>query len=86
MYACETAHEAAYNKLKKQYKVDETMKISDGKGGQITLKECLNKAKDKLQKQKTRKMLDNFMGQASQAAGNAGKFVEDSVSSAALGF
>ena len=86
MYACETAHVACYDELKKQYKVDESMKVNDGKGGQQTIKECLNNAKNKLEKQKTRKMIDNLMGKVNQGAGNAGKFVKDSVSSAALGF
>lgn len=86
MYACETGHEVAYDMLKKQYKVDENMKIKDGKGGQHTLKECLAQAKDKLAKKKTRKMISQTMGQMSANAGNAGKFVKDSVSSSALGF
>ncbi len=86
MYACETAHEVAYDMLKKQYKVDENMKINDGDGNQHSLKECLTKAKDKLAKKKTRKMLKQSMGAMSANAGNAGKFVKDSVSSSALGF
>ena len=86
MYACETGHEVAYDMLKKQYKVDEHMKIRDGKGGQHTLKECMAEAKDKLAKKKTRKMITQTMGQMSANAGNAGKFVKDSVSSSALGF
>ena len=42
-------------------KVDENMKIKDGKGGEHSLKECLAQAKDKLAKKKTRKMLQQTM-------------------------